>query len=253
MRMLFVYFAVLSFAFSFSKKTESSSSSSSSVYSQSSSAQSPDDLRGKILFHVQQSDCYKKHWKDRGQIPLGFLQGMAINFYKNKDEAVRPLGLSAKDALMYYGIAEASKIAEYTFLVGLSMRESSGRHCVGRDSTATNTDAETCEAGAFQFSYNSRSADPELKPLIEYYSKHPDQCELLLFSKNVTCKPSDWKNHGSGAGVEFQSMSKKCPVFAVEYAAVLIRTRRSHFGPINRKEVEYSKDCLLMFKEIAEF
>lgn len=254
MRHILIYFTLINLAFSFSKKTESSnSSSSSSIASSSSSAQSPDDLRGKILFHVQQSDCYKRQWKDRGQIPLGFLQGMAINFYKNKDEATRPLGLSAKDALMYYGVTEPSKVAEYTFLVGLAMRESTGRHCVGRDASAGNTSAETCEAGAFQFSYNSRGADSELKSLIEYYDKHPEECELLLFSKNVTCKAQDWKNYGVGAGVAFQEMAKRCPVFAVEYTAVAIRVLRKHFGPIGRKEVEYSSACKKMFTEISKF
>lgn len=249
--------------FAFSKKTPSTKpDTSSSSSSASSSVSTTDDVREKILSYVANSACAKKVWKDRGNMPLGFLQGMALTFYKNKNQVTRPLGASDKDALRYYGISDISKASEYAFLAGLSMRESTGRHCVGRDASASNTDANTCEAGAFQYSYNSRTADSALVPLYTKYKRIKeamdtetfvvDGCERELFAKKVTCKPSDWKNYGTGEGVVFQKLSKECPAFSVEYAAILVRTLRKHFGPINRKEVEYSTACVSMFKEIAK-
>ena len=248
---ILLYFISINLAFSFSRKVENGGGSSTS--SSSSSSVASTNVREKILNYVASSACYKKNWKDRGQIPLGFLQGMALTFYKNKGQAPRSLGSSDKDAFRHYGISDTSKASEYAFLVGLSMRESSGRHCVGRDASANNTNSETCETGAFQFSYNSRTADSSLLPLYGKYKADKSGCELDLFAKNVTCSAANWRNYGSGEGVIFQDLAKKCPVFATEYAAILIRSLRRHFGPINRKEVEYSPVCVSMFKEIEKF
>lgn len=256
---ILLYFIGANLAFSFSKKTDETpkpttpSSSSSSSSASSVSSLPFGEARAKILSHVENSACYKYRWKNRGQIPLGFLQGMAVTFYKNKDQKPTDLGNTDKDALAYYGIRDISKASEYAFLVGLAMRESSGRHCVGRDTTANNGTHITTEAGPFQFSYNSRAADSRLTPLYYSYKGSSLWCELELYSRKVTCKPSDWVNHGSGEGVKFQETAKKCPAFSVEYAAILIRTLRKHFGPIIRKEVEYRPECLKMFQEISKF
>jgi hypothetical protein len=43
-------------------------------------------------------------------------------------------------------------------MLGHGMRESSGRHCEGRDLSADNVQSDTAEAGLFQTSYNAHSA-----------------------------------------------------------------------------------------------
>ena len=58
----------------------------------------------------------------------------------------------------------------FVLLTGLDMRESSGRCCEGRDLSASNTTADTAEAGLFQQSWNSRFASPELPKLVSQYS-----------------------------------------------------------------------------------
>jgi hypothetical protein len=45
----------------------------------------------------------------------------------------------------------------FVLMIGLGMRESSGRYCEGRDQSASNTSADTAEAGLFQTSWNARA------------------------------------------------------------------------------------------------
>ena len=93
------------------------------------------------------------------------------------------------------------------------------------------------EAGAFQYSYNSINAASELKDLFyNYRGKYPRVCSS--------------KNWGDGIGFEFQKLSKENPEFSIKYAARLIRVLRKHFGPINRREVEYVPACREMLSKI---
>ncbi len=139
----------------------------------------------------------------------------------------------------------------FVLLIGLGMRESSGRHCEGRDMSAQNVQAETCETGLFQFSYNSRTASPRLRELIEGYSGRKDF--LNTFRKGVTCDEDSWANYGSGPGADFQKLAKECPAFAVEYAAVLVRSRRRHFGPLNTKKAELRADAGVLFQQVQGY
>jgi hypothetical protein len=54
----------------------------------------------------------------------------------------------------------------------------------------------------------------------------------------VSCRTADLENFGTGDGKEFQRLTKACPAFAVEFAALALRNLREHWGPINRKEAE---------------
>ena len=58
------------------------------------------------------------------------------------------------------------------------------------------------------------------------------------------------KNYGTGVGFEFQKKSKECPTFATLVAAKTIRKKRAHYGPINRKEVEFRSDCAEMLSKV---
>src|SRR5262245_21846742 len=58
----------------------------------------------------------------------------------------------------------------HALMIERRMRESSGQHCFGRDQSADNVQSDTCEAGAFQTSYNAHGAsDPEFDNLMDEY------------------------------------------------------------------------------------
>ena len=163
-------------------------------------------------------------------------------------------GHRATDALAWYAQAfqeagmsnEVSGVATlrhlFVLLIGLGMRESSGRCCEGRDRAAENTTAETAEAGLFQTSYNARSASPLLPALFEHYSANPSGFRSI-FLEGVTPTPRDLENFGTGKGRDFQKLSKECPAFAAEFAAVGLRTIRTHWGPINKRKAKLRPEC----------
>ena len=117
----------------------------------------------------------------------------------------------------------------FVLLIGLGMRESSGKYCEGRDRSARNTTADTAEAGLFQTSFNAPTASPLLPMLFAQYSAHPSG-SLEIFREHVRCSAPDLENFGLGDGREFQRLSKQCPAFAAEFAAVALRHIRTHLG-----------------------
>lgn len=213
-------------------------------------------------------------WKNRGPSPLGYVQGMALGYARmfcklnSKDAAALEAAKAntadaATDALSHFqpefaalGMSNSEAGATtlrnlFVLLMGLGMRESSGRHCEGRDMSAQNVQAETCETGLFQFSYDSRSASPRLPELIQGYSGRTDF--LPTFRKEVTCNAASWASYGTGPGADFQKLAKECPAFAVEYAAVLVRNRRKHFGPLNTKKAELMPAAAALFDQVQAY
>jgi hypothetical protein len=170
-------------------------------------------------------------------------------------------GDEAHDALAWYGeifapggmdnaTAGADTLRHlFVLLIGLGMRESSGRYCEGRDRAAANTTAETAEAGLFQTSFNARTASPLLPTLFAQYAADPLGF-VEIFKEGVRCSPRDLENFGDGPGMEFQRLSKSCPAFAAEFAAVGLRRFRKHWGPINRREAEVRPECDDMLVEV---
>ncbi len=213
-------------------------------------------------------------WKNRGRAPKGYIKGMALVFARvlcklnAGDPAAiamaKAAGDDARDALGWYekvfskagmsndvdGIDTLRHL--FVLMIGLGMRESSGKHCEGRDRSASNTTANTAEAGLFQTSYNARSASHLLPTLFETYSANPSGF-LEVFKEGVTCKASSHENFGTGAGRDFQQLSKECPAFAVEFAAVGLRHIRKHWGPIKRREAEVRPECDEMLREVQSF
>lgn len=212
------------------------------------------------------------HWKDRGTAPHGYIKGMALVYaracckLRAGDAAVTEMAKAktdkpAKDALAWYsqkfidvgmnnntaGINTLRHL--FVLLIGLGMRESSGRFCEGRDKSASNTTADTAEAGLFQTSFNARSASPLMPQLFDHYLANPSGF-VEVFREGVTCSQSDLENFGSGQGKEFQRLSKECPAFAAEFAAVGLRNIRSHWGPINTRRAEIRPECDAMLVEV---
>lgn len=225
-----------------------------------------------VITAVDQSEALRQYaWKDRGEAPLAYLRGMAVGFaavYKrlSTDPIVKTMavpvdpGEKATDALAYYadefqkiGLAigpdEGTTLrALFVLLIGLGMRESSGKHCAGRHiATAT---SETAEAGLFQTSYDlTLNASNRYQPIIKRYAN--STLLLDLFSDGVKCKPEDAHNIGTGTeGVAFQQLTKTCPAFAIEVAAVGLRYRRQHWGPVDKKHVEVIAECNTLLKAV---
>jgi uncharacterized protein (TIGR02594 family) len=215
-------------------------------------------------------------WEDRGIAPTGWVQGMALAFAQSykKLKANHPAIVymscartsSDKDALYLYrddfaalGMSNAKPGADvlrhlYALMLGHGMRESSGQHCCGRDQSADNYDSDTCEAGAFQTSYNAAGAsDPEFDDLMDEYMRSKSQGFLEAFSEGVSCSSSDWESYGSGRGREFQDLCKNAPAFAAESCGLTLRNLCNHYGPIVRHETELKKDADVMFKEVQDY
>lgn len=238
------------------------------------------DITAEVMAIAAESSCADYYWKDRGHAPLAYMKGMALVFAGAVCHADRSdvlLVSEAKtsdlehDALAWYDEADifsdlgmSNDIAgldtlrhAYTLLLGLGMRESSGEHCCGRDMSATNVTADTAEAGLFQTSYNSHIFSDKLDTLYEYWKAlwgtGSEKCLLTVFSEGVTCSPADWENYGVGEGVTFQQLEKECPIFAAEYAAVMLRVSggsKGHYGPLRRREAEVRPECDAMFAAV---
>src|SRR4029450_1272118 len=102
-----------------------------------------------------------------------------------------------------------------------------GRHCEGRDMDAGNTGADTAEAGLLQVSRNSIGAPFLLGALFDQCKGSNDFQDI--FADGVTCGADSWKNWGGGDGADFQALTKSCPAFAGEYAALGLRQMRGHW------------------------
>jgi len=210
--------------------------------------------------------CRLTNFKDRGYTPTSYDKGMVLTFAKSVCQpgrsdllvATGPLGPSSLDALAHYGIKDTSLASVYGFLFGFAMRESSGLWCMGLDSMSREAKTgtagpETTEGGLFQTSYNSRNASKELPKLFAKYKGSKAGCFSAEFQKGITCKASDMKNWGTGEGRLFQELSKSCPAFATEYAAVMLRVKKEHYGPLVRREVQYLPACVDMFKGVEAY
>jgi hypothetical protein len=217
-------------------------------------------------------------WQDRGVAPVGYTQGMALAFAQTyrKLLADHPAAIqmakartdSDKDALNVYrsqfdalGMSNETSGPDtlrhlYALMLGHGMRESSGRHCEGRDMSADNVSSDTAEAGLFQTSYNASGAsNPEFDNLMPEYGDPANEptCYFLAFAEGVECSSQDWDCYGSGDGYRFQELCKDCPPSACETAALTLRHLANHYGPIIRKEVELKKDADAMLQQVQNY
>jgi uncharacterized protein (TIGR02594 family) len=234
------------------------------------------ELIGIITDIAKTSPIANYSWRDRGRAPYGHTIGVALSFalaYQrlNSDDAAAQqmakanTGDANKDVFAWYATeyrnlnmdnsAAAPPVDRlrhlFALILGLGMRESSGRYSEGRDQSATNTSADTAEASFLQTSWNIRSCSPTIPPLLPEYWANP--CGFRAqFKEGVTLKSSDLGNFGSGGGAQYQFLSKFAPVFHAMVSAVGLRNLRQHWGPINRKEAELRQDANTMLRAVQE-
>lgn len=212
-------------------------------------------------------------WKNRGVAARGYIKGMALVYarvyckLKAGDSAAVEMakantGNAAKDALAWYAeIFQAAGMSNegagvntlrhlFVLLIGLGMRESSGRYCEGRDRSASNFGANTAEAGMFQVSFDASVASPLLPQLFQKYMADRGNGFIDVFKEGVTCTAKDLENFGTGAGRDFQQLCKECPAFAAEFAAVGLRNIRKHWGPIINRAAEVRPEANLMLTQV---
>ncbi|MBY0319547.1 MAG: hypothetical protein K2X72_12555 [Reyranella sp.] len=230
------------------------------------------DIVARIRQAAHNSPAAAINWPQRGKAPIGYVEGMAVAFGRvccklaSGDPAVVAMavadtGNAQKDALTHYGQqfsqlgmsnAAAGVVTLrhlFVLMMGLGMRESSGQHCEGRDMSAPNTTADTAEAGLFQTSFNARTAHALLVPMFDSYKANPSGF-VDIFKQGVHCSAASWKNWGTGAGKDFQQLSKECPAFAVEFTALALRNIRTHWGPLSNHAAGLRSECDDLFLEV---
>lgn len=220
-------------------------------------------LEKKISARVARSSCADYVWLDRRRAPIGYVKGVALTYAKSFCEMkggqhsavelmISPLGDAGQDALSHYGLklptANKRLRGLYTLALGLGMRESSGNTTEGWDRRVKSPTADTAEAGLFQTSYDSFDRSPWLKALWDQYRANTRACHLEVFREGIADR--EHPIIGSGAGADFQRFTKDCPSFATEYAMVMLRVDRAHYGPINRKEAQYLRACYRLLADV---
>jgi hypothetical protein len=209
------------------------------------------------------------NWPGRGRAPIGYTKGVAVSFasavlkyragYPPMTIMAKAAPASSLDALhLYAGKFAALKMSNdadgettlrhlFVLLMGLGPRESSGKHCCGRDASARNTSADSCEAGAWQMSWDAHAGVPLLRKLLNEYE---GDGFLEIYSEGVKCSKADWRYWGTGAGRDFQEMCKNKPDFAAQAAALGLRTLRSHWGPVLRREITIATAADAMLADV---
>lgn len=201
---------------------------------------------------VMSNGCKDIVWKDRGKAPIGFFLGMAHAYVQTKCDKDLTARLtkephSKEDAYKRYGLTPTLPNI-YALMVGLGIRESTGKITCGRDMSANWTQSDTAESGAWQTSLNSHVFSKYLYPFFKNWNK---ECFKDQFMKGVVVRSSDLKNWGDKPdGLLFQKKSKECGPFQLEYTALLLKETYRHHGPLVRMEAQYYYACRDLFAKI---
>jgi len=89
-----------------------------------------------------------------------------------------------------------------------------------------------------------------MEPLFEHYRANPDTGFLDIFAEDVSCGAKDHENHGTGTGVIYQDLAKKCPAFHAEFTALAMRNTSQHWGPIINRAALLKTEADDMFKKV---
>ena len=242
----------------------------------------------RIVAAAKASAIARYGWGNRGPACIGYTAGMAVAYASayarlqahdpvadRMSRALEPAFRDAHgnlkgDALTWYsdqlrviGMGAATPLERlrslFVLLLGLGMRESSGRYCEGRDRSANNTSADTAEAGLFQMSFDLLAPRAELLDVFHHYQGNPDEGLLEIFEMEISPPPGPKDNENFGPpdspGFAFQKLSKECPAMTVEIAALGLREEAGHWGPIINHAAEVrsaSKELLLAVEGIVD-
>jgi hypothetical protein len=201
-------------------------------------------------------------WIDRGTLPAGIYAGLAKTYamvLQNEEPAIANAvmvmeraskGDEEHDALALYEDAfEEMDIdvqeggietlrALFIMMIGLAARESSGDHWCGRDTSASNVESTTAEAGFVQTSYNISSFSSTIPPLLKVYWDDPNGF-LPTFDRGCPSPSADdLSSYGRGDGARYQFLARFSPAMHALISGVGMRLGCKHWGPIQRGEVD---------------
>jgi hypothetical protein len=233
-----------------------------------------------IIAIVEASPVVQFDWPGRGTAPIGYLKGMGLTFARvyckwlAQDQFVQQMAEAATaddqlDALAHYkakfaeaGMANDVSGADtlrhlFALLVGLGMRESSGKYCEGRDMSARNVSPDTAEAGLFQMSLSigAVSTNPALGPLADLFTalvSIPYTGYRMVFAEGVNCSDGQVSGFGDTQGGRFRRLCVLYPALGAEIALLGLRMRRQHWGPINQQTVTLNADCDFLLSDIQQ-
>lgn len=224
------------------------------------------------------SDAARYSWGGRGRASAGYIAGVAVVYGQMlrrlaaRDSAalamVRVVNGHAdvfdhyQDILISKGMptADAPEVdrlrALFAVLLGLGMRESSGGVDIGRDRSASNTSADTAEAGTWQQSRDSfaASGDPELPKLFAaYVGSGPDAVDAIS-KRGISPLAGSMENSGDpdSDGYKFQELVKARPSIAALFAAIGMRTLYTHWGPLKERAAEVISEADALFRQVQE-
>jgi len=260
----------------------------SSLRAQGTQPVSQTDSVGALRIMASQSQCAAHSWPGRGRAPRSYIEGITLVFARavcqpqRPDVAVvsAPVDTSPKsdDGLAIYqdrfssaGMRNDKAGVDtlrhsYVLLIGLGMMESSGKYCEGRDVSQCFVGADSAEAGLFQTSYGARRFSPALDGLFQSYRADHSRCLIDVFQGSISCRivkshnpkcPSSTSDvAGTGPGADWQRLTKSCPAFATEYAAVVLRKHggpEGEFNPIRKRQAELLPACDAMLQKVQSF
>ena len=217
----------------------------------------------------------RKYGPDLEPPHIGYIKGMCLSFARSycrllagepvaRDMAAPVRTGSAADVLWVYRRAlsrlaasrDSSEVTNlrhlYTAMIGYGSLESSGKYCTGRDMNNDESDtAETAESGILQTSYNTIEG-PGHEPirrgiaaLMALYAAHPEKGFLWIFQEGSGCR---WgkvtrRFYGTGAGRQFQELSRLSPAFSAETSAVSLRYHADDYVTSDYDRVEVLPEC----------
>ncbi len=248
------------------------------------------DCEKKVIALVTASPLTKYDWKpNRGIAPIGYLNGLALTFarvyaklvagdyYANviaKDIDLNSVGMG-NDAISYnhdrftaMGLGNIGDKKEnirkaFIILIALGMRESSGRYYVGvhKEGAVLRPGAANEEAGLFQISANLGvfSKNPDFRIIGKFYGSLRQQTGgglLEVFKQGLKVRISK-RNRGADRFSKFQDFCFTRPGLSAELAALGLRFRRTHWGPLKpetqkekKEPIELNPDAAKLFADI---
>ena len=210
--------------------------------------------------------------------PIGYTKGMAVVFARVLcklaagdpaaiEMAKANTGNATRDALAYYagvfaGLGMRNDVSGpdtlrhlFTLMVGHGMQESSGK--ILRGARSTRTAKSDCQEGG------GRAAADQLRRQRRQSLAARAVCQLHGKARRVRGRLPGNAAHGvrqttsrisapGRAGI-FRNCPRNSPAFAVEFAGVTLRNRRTHYGPINSHAADVMPDCDAMLREVQDF
>jgi hypothetical protein len=211
-------------------------------------------------------------WKQRGQAPSAYLRGMGLAYLLAQSKLssepmantmAAPWDGENKNDILHFSTNDFSLTGLdnsgsdqdrlrhlFSLLIGLGMRESSGRWCEGRDQTVANQTADSAESGLFQTSWDIRYTTPAAKELLRIYQQREDKF-APIFKTDIHPVEGDLEIIGTGDGATYQRVAKEKPTFSVFLAALGLRSNCRHWGPVIRHEAEIRAEADEYLQTIA--